>query len=327
MDTLRRTGLCAAAMLMIAGGAVAQQLREFSVAFGSVGFGNAAVPLADQLGLFEKHGIKLKTVVMDSGSAATTAMLSGSVDTALSGGAELASALGRGQKVALLVNLYQGSAGTLVLAKSAVDKLGVSVNAPAAARLKALDGLLIATPSATSGYTASLRGAAARAGVNLRLTYMAPQAMASAFEAGAIQGYIAGAPTWAPPVLKGTGVVWLSGPKHDFPPENTPASNGNLQALATYAKANPDMVRRLNEIFADLSNVIEEKPAEAKAALGRAYPSLDPKTLDLLFASESSAWRYSRYTAADLQHDIDFVKSSGVALPQIDSVNPADVLP
>lgn len=328
MTILRRLTLhtVAATILAFAGSASAQPLQEVTIALGSVGFGTAAVPLAQQLGLFEKHGLKAKTVVMDSGSAATTAMLSRSVDTALSGGAELVAALGHGQKAGIIANLYGGSAGTLVLSKAAIDKLGISPTAPAAQRIKALDGLIIATPSPTSSYTVSLRGAAAKLGVAIRLTYMAPQAMASAFDAGAIQGYIAGAPTWAPPVLKGTGLAWISGPKGDFPPEFTPASNGNLQALTEYAAAHPDIVRRLDDVFADLVRAIEEHPAEVKAALGRAYPNLDAQTLDILFASESAAWKAKTLTPADVQHDIDFVKSTGADLPQIGSVDPAAVL-
>jgi ABC-type nitrate/sulfonate/bicarbonate transport system substrate-binding protein len=308
------------------GSAHAQPLQEVTIAQGSVGFGTAALPLAQQLGLFEKHGLKAKVIVMDSGSAATTAMLSGSVDAALSGGAELVAALGHGQKAGIVVDLYSGLAGTLVLAKSTIDRLGVSASAPVSERLKALNGLVIATPSATSSYTVSLKGAAAKYGATVHLTYMAPQAMASAFDAGAIQGYIAGAPTWAPPVLKGTGVVWISGPKGEFPTEFTPASNGNLQALTAYAATHPDIVRRLDDVFAELVQDIDAHPADVKAALGRAYPNLDDKTLEILYASESDAWRAKILTPADVQHDIDFVKSTGVDLPQIGSVDPAAVL-
>lgn len=322
----RRRCIVGATALAFTHTASGQQLREVTIALGSVGFGTAPVPLAQQLGLFEKHGLKAKTVVMDSGSAATTAVLSRSTDIALSGAAELVAALAHGQKLVIIANVYDGSAGTLVLAKSVADKLGVSPNAPAAARLKALDGLVIASPSSASGYTASIKGAPAGVGARVRIAYMAPPAMASALEAGAIQGYIAGAPSWAPPVIRGTGVVWISGPKHDFPPENAPASQGNLQTMADFAQANPDLMQRLAAVIADLVRAVDERPAEVKAAVAKVYPSLDPATLDLLFASESAAWKAKLLTPDDVRHDIAFVRSSGVDLPQIDSVDPAAVL-
>jgi ABC-type nitrate/sulfonate/bicarbonate transport system substrate-binding protein len=197
----RRDCIAGATALGFAGSASAEPLQAVTIALGSVGFGTAPVPLAQQLGLFEKHGLKAKTIVMDSGSAATTAVISRSTEVALSGAAELVAALGHGQKLVIIANVYDGSAGTLVLANSVANKLGVAANAPPAARLKALDGLVIASPSSASGYTASIKGATAAVGAAVRITYMAPPTMASALEAGAIAGYIAGAPSGAPPVV------------------------------------------------------------------------------------------------------------------------------
>ena len=303
-----------------------QTLQDVSIALGSVGFGTAPVRLAKELGLYERHGLNARIVVMDSGSAATTALVSRSTDTALSGSGELVTALGQGQKLVIVANVYNGSSGTLVLSNAAVAKLGVADTAPAAARLKALNGLLIASPSAASAYTVSLKGATAAAGASIRFTYMAPQTMASALEAGAIDGYIAGAPSWAPPVLKGAGRVWISGPKQDFPPAHMPASAGSLQAMRDVAESRPVLMQRLADVFADLAAAVAERPADVKAALHRVYPSLDPATVDLLFASESAAWKAKRLTAADVKHDIEFVRSGGAAMPQIENVDPASVL-
>lgn len=303
-----------------------QPLKDVSIALGSVGFGTAPVRIAKELGLYEKHGLNAKVVIMDSGAAAITALISRSTDTALAGSGELIAAQGRGQKVVIIANVYNGSSGTLVLSKTAADKLGVSATAPANERLKALDGLVIASPSAASAYTASLRGATRNAGANIRITYMSPQTMASAIEAGAIQGYIAGAPSWTPPVVKGSGIVWISGPKRDFPADNMPVSAGSLQALRDHAEANPDLMRRLTAVFVDLAKAIDERPADVKAALARVYPDLDGTTLDLLLASESAAWKAKRLTADDMKHEIFFVKSSGVELPQIENVDPASLL-
>jgi ABC-type nitrate/sulfonate/bicarbonate transport system substrate-binding protein len=306
--------------------AVAAPLRDVSIALGSVGFGTAPVPLAQQLGLFETHGIRARLIVMDSGSAASIALISRSVDVALAGAGEFVAALGRGQNIVMIASVYKGSAGTLVLSKQAVEKLGVSPAAPAAARLKALDGILIASPSAVSGYTASIKGAAASIGANIRIVYMAPTAMASALDAGAVQGIIAGAPSWAPPVVKGTGVTWLSGPRQDFPTQNVPVNQGSLQVQADFARSNPDLMRNLAAVMSDFAKAVEERPMEVRAALAKVYPNLDKATLDLLFDSEASAWKTSPVTPADVQHDISFVKLSGIDLPKIDSIDPAAVV-
>jgi len=330
---LDRRGFCAfaiagPALVRPAAAQVApgQALRDVSVALGAVGFGTAPVPLALQLGLFEKHGLRLRTITMDSGAAAVTALLSGSTDAAMAGPGELITALGRGQRLVMLATAYIGSAGTLVLARSVAERLGVRPDAPATARLKALHGLQIATPSASSGYTATLKGATAAVGASVRFAYIAPTAMASALDSGAVQGCMAGAPSWAPPVVRGTGVVWLSGPKQEFPAANVPFSQGSVQVLAERAAADPDLMRRLAAAMEDFAHAVAERPDEVKAAVARIYPNLDAATLNVLFATEASAWKARQATAADVRHDIEFVRSGGIDLPHIDAVNPATVI-
>jgi hypothetical protein len=73
---------------------------------------------------------------------------------------ELITINSRGQRVVALNNLYGGVAGTLILSKAVADRLGIPANAPAAVRIKALDGLKIATSSASSAFTFSFFGAA-----------------------------------------------------------------------------------------------------------------------------------------------------------------------
>ena len=155
---------------------------------------------------------------------------------------------------------------------------------------------------------------------------MAQPAMTAALESGAIQGYIAGAPFWAVPVVRGSGVLWISGPKGELPSEYTPASASGLQAMRDAAEANSDVMKRLAAVQADLARAIDERPADVKAAVARLYPDLDAKTLDLLFASESRAWKARPLTAKDMAHEVAFVKLNGVQLPQIDSIDPASML-
>ncbi len=328
MNTLNRlkSGLLGAVLLATAGTAHAQGMKDVSIALGSVGFGTAPVRIAKEMGLYEKHGLNARIITMESSNASMTALLSRSVEIALSGSGEIIAAQGRGQKVVVIANTYSGLSGSLVLSKTVADKLGVSPAAPVAERLKALNGLVIASTTATSVYTVALKGATAAVGATPRLTFMSPPTMAGALESGAIQGYIAGAPSWAPPVVKGSGVVWISGPKAELAAENSPASSASLQALREVAEANPELMKRLATVNDDLAKAIDERPAEVKAAIARAYPDLDAKTLDLLFTSESAAWKAKPLTIEDMKHEITFIKSSGMALPMIDSADPASML-
>ena len=163
--------------------------------------------MTEALGCFARNGLAVRLPIMDSGAALTTALVSGSVNVALGGSSEQISAVVRGQPIVSLVKVYWGTAGTLVLAKEAAERTGVGPTAPVQARLKALDGLLIATPSPTSTYTSSYKGAADAAGGRIRFTYMTQPAMVAALETGAIQGYVSGAPYWGQQTARGRTVV------------------------------------------------------------------------------------------------------------------------
>ncbi|MBS7706894.1 ABC transporter substrate-binding protein [Chelatococcus asaccharovorans] len=315
--------VCAACLVSVPAMA---QLRDISIPISSLSFGTAAIRIAKELGLFEKHGLNAKIIVMDNANSATTALISKSVEVVLSGPGELVAAQGRGQKVVAIANTYNGLSASLVLAKDVAEKTGVSPNAPVAERLKALNGLIIGSTSATSSYTVSFKGAAEAVGANIRFTYMAQPAMVAALEKGAIQGFIAGAPFWGVPVVRDKAVLWLSGPKAELPPQNLPASSVSLQTMQDFAAANPELMKSLAAVIADLGKAIEERPAEVKAAVAKLYPDVDAKTLDLLYASEAAAWKARPLTAADMAHEIAFVKSTGTSLPQIDSVDPASML-
>ena len=297
------------------GTAYAQQLRDFSIGLPSKSLVAAPPRIAKEMGLFERHGLNPKIVVLDSANAATGALISRSVDISISGLVEVVAAQSRGQKVVVFANSYTGLSGSLVLAKTVADKLGVSPNAPVAQRLKALDGLLIASTSATSSFTIAYRGSAQAAGANVRFTYMALPAMGAALESGAIQGFVATAPYWAFPVRKGSAVLWISAPKGELPPGNTTASGANYQTMRDFAEKNPDLINRFMAVLSDLSKAIEERPNEVKAAVAKLFPELDAATIDLLYGLESPAWKTKPVTVNDVAHEIQFLKSGGVQLP------------
>ncbi len=302
------------------------QLREISIPISSTSFATASVRAAGLLGCFEKNGLAPRINVMDVGSTLYAALLSGSAQVVLGGAGEHVAAVARGQQVVVLTNVYWGLAASIVLAKDVADKTGVSPTAPARDRLKALDGLLIAVPSATSTYTNSFRGAAEALGAKMRFTYMAQPAMVAALESGAVQGYSAGAPFWGSQVQRGKAVVWVSGPKGELPQENMPASITGFHATKAFAEANPDLMRRVIDSYRTFSDILEKTPGEVRAAFGRLYPEQDPATLDLLFEAERPAWRARDVTPAHMKQEIAFMLASGVQLPGIDKVDPASMI-
>jgi ABC-type nitrate/sulfonate/bicarbonate transport system substrate-binding protein len=317
-------GLGAAAL----GGAVGARSapRDLTVSLASTSFATAAIRAAQVLGLFAARGLNPKLVVMDNANAATSALIAGSADLAVSGPGELIAAHARNQPVVLIADIYRGFGASLVLSKAAAAGAGLDPSAPAPARIKALDGLLIAAPSATSAYTASYKGAAESAGAKIRFTYMGQPAMAAALESGAVQGFIGSAPFWGFPVSRGAGVLWLSGPKGELPAANVPVSTADIQALRSFADANAAVMRQVIDTVREFGALVQSKPEDVKAALAKLYPDIDPATMDVLFAAESRAWVTRPLTPSDMQHEVEFMRASGTAIPGLDRINPASTL-
>lgn len=278
-------------------------LSEISITNSSSGLPYGGLRMAQQAGLFEKNGLKIRLIVSESGNAATTALLAGSVEMSGAGPSEAIVARARGQNIVIVGNLYRGLSGSLVLAKPVVEKLGIGPDAPVEQRLKALEGLTIASPSATSAYTGPVKNSAADLNVKPKLVYMAQPAMPAALETGAIQGMIGAAPFSTVPVVKGTGVLWISGPKAQFPAKHMPTSSACLHTTEAYATANPDVIRKIQALLADISAFIKQKPAEAKANLGKAYPSFDAPTLDNVFEQDADNWTRPIFTIADMEQE------------------------
>jgi ABC-type nitrate/sulfonate/bicarbonate transport system substrate-binding protein len=327
MWSRRRFGrLLLATMASGASPAFAQTLRPVSIGISSASLVAAAPRIAKELGLFEKQGLDARLVVLASASAATQALVGRSVDFALAGPGEILAAQIRGQKLAILGTAYRGLGASLVLSKAAAGKAGIAADAPLTARLKALDGLVIGTANATSSYTLSFKGAAAAVGSTPRFTYLDAGGMAAALESGALQGFIASAPFWTTAVAKGAATLWIAGPRGELPPEHTPASSLSIAALRDVAESDRALVERVVAALSDLARVIDERPGEVKAATAKLFPNLDTPVLDLFFDLEAPAWKLKRLTAADIAHELAFLRATGVAIPGIETLDPASLL-
>ena len=326
-NSVLKSCVLGAAIVSTTGAAVAQELRKVSMSLAGQSMIASIPRFAKEMGLFEKRGIDINFVTMDSASASAAGLIAGSVPYAFSGTTELIVSQSRGRDVVAIANTYGGLGGTLVLLKAAADKLKVSANAPLNERLKALNGLIIASPSATSAYTVSFKGAAAAAGADVKFTYMAIPSMPAALESGAIQGYVASAPFWVFPLTSGKGVLWVSGPKGELPAELRPKSNSVLLTMRDTIKASPEVTKSVAGVFADFAEAVDRRPADVKAAIAKVFPNVDSKTMDVLFETEAAAWKAKPLTAADIVHEIAYAKTGGVNLPaQVDKLAPASLI-
>jgi ABC-type nitrate/sulfonate/bicarbonate transport system substrate-binding protein len=313
-------------VMLAAGAATAQPARDVTIGLSSNSLGAAAFRIAKELSLFEKHALAAKIVIMDSGNSVTAALISGSVQAVTAGMGELIAARARNIPIVAATNTYGGLSGTMVLAKSVADKLGVSPNAPWQERMKALEGLSIASTTATSSNTVAYAAAANVVGAKYRSVYIAQDAMPAALESGAVQGFISAAPFWAFSVTRGAAVLWMSGPKGELP-EDLRSSTSNMVLVAqTFAEAHPDIVKDLDAVYQDFVKALDERPADVKAIIAKLYPTLDKPTIDMLYELETLAWKSKKLTPGDVSKEIGFTKKSNSQLPGLDQIDPAAAL-
>lgn len=303
----------------------AEPAQELRLAVSSTSFVLGGVKIGEQAGLFTRNGLDLKIVVMDSGNAALAATIAGSVPFSVAGPPDVLTARAHGQDLVIVGSLYAGFAGSVVLAKGVADKLGVAATAPVRDRLRALDGLLLAVPSATSVLLAPVREGAAQAGGKARFTYMAQGAMAAALETNAIQGMVASYPFAGTPVLRGTGILWINGPGGELPADVAPASSSTVQATNAYVKANGPTVRKLQQSLVAIAEFIEKDPAAAKQALAASYPQLGAQEIELAFQQQRKNWTKPFLTAADMRQELKLLIASTHA-PGLDRLDPAAAL-
>ncbi len=321
--TLRRRAVLAVPLLLLGIGGPAQAAdTPITLALSSTTLAYGGLRIAERAKMFQLHGLEPRIIVMDSGNAAISAVLGHSADFSSAGPGEVLAAAVRGRQVVIVLNVYRGLSGSLILAKPVADKLGIAANAPVEQRLRALDGLSIAAPSATSAYLTPYKGAAEAAGAKIKFVYMTQPAMVAALQVGAVQGIIVGAPFSLTPVTQGSGVLWISGPKGELPPAFRPASSAGLQTSEEYAAAHPQIIAQLRAVFDDLAKLIRDKPDEAEALLAQAYPSVDAAAA---FSESAANWSQPVMTADDIAQEIRIQVASG-SLPGVADIKPASVL-
>jgi ABC-type nitrate/sulfonate/bicarbonate transport system substrate-binding protein len=280
--------------------------------------------IAEKAGLFTQQGIAPKLVVMDSGNAAMTALLSRSAQFSASGPGEVLTARSRGQQVVIVGNFYRGFSASVVLAKAAADKSRILPGAPVTDRLRALNGLIVAAPSATSAYLHPIKRAAEDTGAKPRFVYMSQPAMVAALQSGAIQAMIAAAPYSSTAVARG-GVDWIDGPRGDLPTSVQPRSSGCLQTTEQYATANPAVIAKMRALLTSLAQYIKDQPGDAKRYLQQVYPQLLPAALDQAFSQNLQNWTQPTMNEADIEQEIRILSATGL-VAGVANIKPAAAL-
>jgi NitT/TauT family transport system substrate-binding protein len=262
------------------------RLQDATMAVPVVGLAFSLSYLADDLNLWEKHGVRMKTVEI-SGIGAMNSVISGSVDFTQSSGSAITRAAARGQRLLAIVETLDRPSVQVVLRKDLA--VGFDPAASLEKRALALRGRIIAVDAINSIIHAYVRFLAKRAGFDpeeIHIAVLQPPNMLVALQGRSIEGF-AMAPPWAQkPVLDGNAVMVASGPDGD-PADLAPFTNTAVATKPETCTKRKTLCAAVGATFREAVAFMLDRPREALTLLKKRFAPLDDQQLAAAFADIS----------------------------------------
>ncbi len=278
---LRRIGPIALAAGLLLAGPARAQLQDVTMALPSEGLAYSMSYIADAQGLWEKHGLRMKTVVI-AGVGATNAVISGSIDVAHASGATLMRAASRGQRLLAIVAVLDRASVEIVLRKSIADAAGFDPTAPLEKRALALRGRTISIDAINSIDQAYLNLIAKRGGYDpdaIPLAVMKAENASAAYATNQIDG-MAMSPPWPQNLaLDGKAVVIASGPDGD-PPDMVPLTTTIVLTRPDTCEKRRAICEGVGQAMKEASAMLRQAPIDDLVAiLAKRLPSVEPRLI------------------------------------------------
>jgi ABC-type nitrate/sulfonate/bicarbonate transport system substrate-binding protein len=258
----------------------AQSAEEVILADPAFSMTFAAGYVATDLGLWQKHGIKVKTVPI-AGVGSINSVISGSSQFAQASASTFGRASARGQKLVAIAVTINKPFAQLILRKDIATAAGFDPKAPLEKRAALIKGHTFAVDSINSMIHGYLRLLAARGGMkpdDVRVAPMAPASMLAAFQSKQIDGFAMSLPWPLKPVQDGEAVLVASGPDGD-PGDVIPFGHNMIVAKRETCEKKKALCMAMGQSIKDAVAFIQNKPDEALELLKKRFPTLDDKVL------------------------------------------------
>ncbi len=268
------------AALPVAAAVSADELQDVTMAMPSVSLSYAMAYIADATGLWEKHGLRVKMVVI-TGVGATNATIAGSVDFSHGSGASLTRAVARGQKLIAIVGVLDRVSIDIALRKSVADAAHFDPKAPLQQRAQVLRGHTIAIAGVNSIDQVYLNLVAKRGGYDpdaIPLAIMAADNALAAFASGQIDGVAISPPTPQKLVLDGVATTIASGFDGD-PPDMTPLATTIVMTRPDTCLKRRAVCEGMGQAMKEAAIVLRDHIDAAEAILAKRLPTVDPKVI------------------------------------------------
>jgi len=255
-----------------------------------------AVPLTVIARGYDKaHGLTIENPQAGTNSALIIdAILSGNADFAVAGTLTVLQAIRAGGDLTIIGSVANNQLVT-VLSDSALEKVGVSPDAPIAERIRALKGLTIGTNPAGATYTQMLRAYLKENGVDpdkdVKLVGVADAgALITGFEQKRFDAIATASGVAEQALGLNAGKVWFSGARGDIP-----GAEKSIVALAVtrpdVIEKNPETVEAFRASLVDaLMAINEDHAATGKVLQEKYFQKFDPALWDVVWGGATAAF-------------------------------------
>src|SRR5262249_51029308 len=309
-------GLAVAALAATPLHAQPPKIEEGVMAVPVLGLAFSLGYLADDLNLWETHGVRSNSVPI-CGIGAMSSVISGSTEFTPSAGSAVTRAAVRGQRLLGIVGSSNRPSVQVVLRKDLAQ--GFDPAAPLEKRVAALRGRTIAVDAINSVIHAYVRYLAKRAGFDpeeIRIAVLQPPNMLAGLQARQIDGF-AMAPPWVQkPLLDGDAVMVASGPDGD-PADLAPFANTLVATKPDTCSKRKALCEGVGHAFREAVDVMFDRKDEALALIKKRFPALDDRQLAVAFDDiRKITPRDLRLTAQGFENAERFNVEAGLLKPE-----------
>lgn len=253
----------AVALVMAASAAQAQTKINITQAVASFAF--LPISYARAAGFYKAEGLDVTQIATRGGGPDLVALLSGDVHFNAAAGTYQIGAIKKKRQIINVYNFYRRNLISVVISVKAQKRLGISPDAPLKIRAAALKGLRMGMTRPGSLTDKQLKHLARVGGLGPKdMTVIAiggPSALLGALERDQIDGFAISPPADRIAIARGKAVMWVDNAA-GADPSIDPFMMESLLTTAQYAKANPDVVRKMIRATKKAVNEINRKSAE-----------------------------------------------------------------
>ena len=243
------------------------------------GYFSAALYIAKQEKIFEKHGLEPDISYVQGGALALQATLTKQADVGILSYEHVLTAAVQGKRIVAFYCVANRPVNNVIAAEALMkdaDKLSIEE------KIKRLKGARVALPSANGSGEKMLGVLAKKYGLTLpgdiTSVYVGAEAPAyvAAFQRNLVDAALPFEPAGVLVQQAGKGQIFLNMMSGEIP-EFRDILFMTLSTHPDNLKDKPELLRKVAQVFAEATAILRKEPARAKALLAKEYPSMAPR--------------------------------------------------